>query len=96
MTLDALAEAVDDTGSSVAAALLPPAEAAARFLPVLALDTDQAVDLGHGKTVAVEPSAAPPDVPLAAVAPDGRLVGIARVERGSLRSVVNFPPEPAP
>ena len=93
-TLDALAEASDDTAATVEGALLPPAAAAERFLPVAHLTSDEAVDLGHGK--AVPPRELPTSSgPLAAVAPDGRLVGIAHVERGALRTLVNFPPEEA-
>jgi tRNA pseudouridine55 synthase len=94
-TLDDLADAGADTAATVGSALLPPAVAAGRFLPVLPLTDDQAVDLGHGKKVTPGDDGLPGG-PLAAVAPDGRLVGIAHVERGSLRSLVNFPPEEAP
>ncbi|RUR01133.1 tRNA pseudouridine(55) synthase TruB [Labedella endophytica] len=94
-TLDALAEASDDTEATVGAALLPPTAAAGRFLPVLDLTSDEAVDLGHGKKV-VPHGDDVPDGPLAAVAPDGRLVGIAHVERGALRVLANFPVEEAP
>jgi tRNA pseudouridine55 synthase len=96
-TLDALGESTD-TAAAVDDVLIPPAAAAARFLPVVDLDEQGAVDLGHGKVVTVAGAAsadagAPVGEPLAAVAPDGRLVGIARIEHGSLRSVVNFPTE---
>jgi tRNA pseudouridine55 synthase len=94
-TLDDLADAAEDTAATVAAELLPPATAAERFLPVLPLTADQAVDLGHGKKVSAGDEGLPAG-PLAAVAPDGRLVGIAHVDRGSLRSILNFPPEEAP
>lgn len=93
-TLDGLAEASEDTAATVASSLLRPAAAAERLLPVLHLSEEDAVDLGHGKKVA--PREGTPSEPLAAVAPDGRLVGIAHVERGALRSLVNFPPEEAP
>ncbi|PSL38981.1 tRNA pseudouridine synthase B [Labedella gwakjiensis] len=91
-TLDGLAAASDDTAASVESALLPPAAAAGRFLPTLPLTADEAVDLGHGKKVAPHPDGHPVG-PLAAVAPDGRLVGIAHVDRGALRTLVNFPAE---
>lgn len=96
-TLDALGES-DDTAAAVHDVLIPPAAAAARFLPVIDLDEQGAVDLGHGKVVALTGTDAPgagatDGEPLAAVAPDGRLVGIARLDRGALRSLVNFPTE---
>jgi tRNA pseudouridine55 synthase len=90
-TLDELGES-DDTAAAVAAVLLPPTAAAARFLPVVDLDQQAAVDLGHGKIVALAGDQLE-DVPVAAVAPDGRLVGIARIDRGRMRSLVNFPAE---
>lgn len=91
-TLDGLADASDDTAATVENALIPPSAAAARFLPVLDLSDEEAVDLGHGKAVTPHPGGHPAG-PLAAVAPDGRLVGIAHVERGALRTLVNFPAE---
>jgi tRNA pseudouridine55 synthase len=90
-TLDELGESAD-TAAAVDAVLLPPAATAARFLPVVDLDEQEAIDLGHGKVV-TPVGGGPEGVPVAAVAPDGRLVGIARVERGTMRSVVNFPTE---
>jgi tRNA pseudouridine55 synthase len=90
-TLDELGESAD-TAAAVGAVLLPPADAAARFLPVVDLDEQEAIDLGHGKVVAPRGNR-PEGVPVAAVAPDGRLVGIARIERGTMRSLVNFPTE---
>ncbi|GAB3805984.1 tRNA pseudouridine(55) synthase TruB [Humibacter antri] len=74
----------------VASALLRPASAAAALFPVLALTQEQAVDLGHGKRIAVEAADAETT---AAVAPDGRLVGLASVEGGRARTIVNFPAE---
>lgn len=102
-TLDDLAGRSDDTAEAVGDALIAPTAAAARFLPVVSLDAAQAVDLGHGKTVRLsspesgdastaEAAGGHEDKrPLAAVAPDGRLVGIAHVDRGGLRALINFP-----
>ncbi|RWZ46550.1 tRNA pseudouridine(55) synthase TruB [Labedella phragmitis] len=90
-TLDELGESAD-TNAAVAAVLLPPSAAAARLLPVIDLDEQATIDLGHGKIVTLTGNP-PEDVPVAAVAPDGRLVGIARVDRGRMRSLVNFPTE---
>ncbi|GAB3385893.1 tRNA pseudouridine(55) synthase TruB [Humibacter soli] len=82
------ARALDDL--DVAAALVPPAHAAASLFPVLELSSEQAVDLGHGKKVPVESGDAETT---AAVAPDGRLVGLATVRKGVARTIVNFPDE---
>lgn len=91
--------------TSVASRLIPPADTAADLFPVLALTAKQATDLAHGKHVDV----AGPDVDTAAaIAPDGRLVGLVAVRGGTARTVVNLPmdaaatppasvvPEPAP
>ncbi|MHA7987065.1 tRNA pseudouridine(55) synthase TruB [Rathayibacter sp. CAU 1779] len=72
----------------VASALIAPADAASALFPVLALSSEQATDLGHGKRIAVD---APDAETAAAVAPDGRLVGLAAVRKGSVSTIVNFP-----
>ena len=77
-------------GLDVAAALIPPATAAASLFPVLALTDDQAIDLGHGKRVTVDSD----DVDItAAVSPGGRLIGLATVRDSTARTIVNFPDE---
>lgn len=71
-------------------ALMPPAAVAARLFPVIELDADQAADLANGKRLAVEAK----DSPLsAAIAPDGRLVGLVAVAQGRTKVVTNFPVE---
>ncbi|MGA0568744.1 tRNA pseudouridine(55) synthase TruB [Rathayibacter sp. KR2-224] len=75
---------------NVASALLPPGEAASGLFPVLPLTDEQATDLGHGKKIAVP---GPDAATAAAIAPDGRLVGLASVNGGTARTLVNFPPE---
>lgn len=72
----------------VASALLPPGEAASGLFPVLSLSDEQATDLGHGKKIAV---AGPDAATAAAIAPDGRLVGLVSVNDGTARTLVNFP-----
>ena len=67
---------------------LEPASVARRLFRVLELSEEQAVDLGHGKRLAVT---VPDGGPVAAIAPDGRLVGLVTVAEGSARSLVNFP-----
>ena len=67
---------------------LEPAAVAARLFPVLRLDEDAAGDLRNGKRIAVDA----PDAPtVAALAPDGRLVGLVAVTGGSARVITNFP-----
>lgn len=77
-------------------ALLAPAAVASSLFPVLQLSSEQAVDLGHGKRVRIEPEVIA-DAPLvAALAPDGTLVGLVAVEHARTRVITNFPsPQPA-
>ena len=80
----------------VASALMSPADAASRALPVAHLTGQQAVDLGHGKRV--EASGAPvvpPGEPIAAIAPDGRLVAIVERRGDTVKVVTGFPAEEA-
>lgn len=78
-------------------ALLNPADVAARLFPVLSLTAQQAVDLGHGKQLAVDRDSIPDTRLAAAIGPSGRLVGLVSVERGRARAVTNFPqPEAGP
>ncbi|HWK21233.1 MAG TPA: tRNA pseudouridine(55) synthase TruB [Microbacteriaceae bacterium] len=80
--------AVPAFGEPYLGELLEPAEVAARLFPVIALTDTQAADLANGKRVAVDR----PDAPAAAaVAPDGRLVGLVGVENGRTRVITNFP-----
>jgi tRNA pseudouridine55 synthase len=76
----------------VAARLIPPAAAAGAIFDTLPLTHEQAVDLGHGKRIRAEDDQHS-GRPLAAVAPDGRLVGLVEFAGGVGRSVVNFPPD---
>jgi tRNA pseudouridine55 synthase len=79
----------------VAANLISPTDAATRLLPRLDLSAEQAIDLGHGKRITVEK-----DVtrigPVAAIAPDGSLIGLVEYRGNQAKSLLNFPPdEPA-
>jgi tRNA pseudouridine55 synthase len=74
----------------VADRLIPPADAAGRLFDVLHLTEQEAVDLGHGKRLTT-PDDAPTEDPLAAVAPDGRLVGLVGFRGRTGTSIVNFP-----
>ncbi|WP_445442283.1 tRNA pseudouridine(55) synthase TruB [Clavibacter sp. km1a] len=78
----------------VADRLIPPADAAGRLFDVLHLTEQEAVDLGHGKRLTT-PDDAPTEDPLAAVAPDGRLVGLVGFRGRTGTSIVNFPADEA-
>lgn len=80
-----LAVALDD---DLLPALVTPAAAAAVMFPTVELGAAQAVDLAHGKRVSVEH---PDASPVAAVSPEGRLVGLVEVSAGVARVLVNFP-----
>lgn len=72
-------------------ALLSPTDVATRLFPVLRLTPQQEIDLGHGKRLDL-PHGQCENTPLAAaIAEDGRLVGLVKVERGRTRVVTNFP-----
>lgn len=76
----------------VASALIGPADAATRLLGRLDLTEQQAIDLGHGKSIEVDPAQSRPG-PIAAIAPDGRLVGLVEYRGSHAKSLINFPPD---
>ncbi|QIM15926.1 tRNA pseudouridine(55) synthase TruB [Leucobacter insecticola] len=87
--LAAEASSMEALISGEAGPLLSPAEVAATLFPVLQLTAQQAIDIGHGKRIEVDPAF---DAPLAAaLAPSGRLVGLLKVKEGRTRVVTNFP-----
>lgn len=71
-------------------ALMTPAEAAARTLPVVDVSAEEARDLRHGKRL---PGAAAraASLPVAAVDADGRLVGVLERRGADLKSAMNMP-----
>lgn len=77
-------------GESLVDRLISPAEVARQLFPVLQLTEQQAVDLGHGKRLDLEDEVADASL-VAAIAPDGRLIGLVEVKRGRTRVVTNFP-----
>jgi tRNA pseudouridine55 synthase len=87
-----VADAAELESLDVAAALLTPAAIARRLFPVFTLDADQAVDLGHGKRLVAERPAGRPG-PVAAISPDGRLVGLLDFADGIAKPIVNFAPD---
>ena len=87
-----VADAAELESLDVAAALIAPAIIATALFPVFALDADQAVDLGHGKRLVAErPEGSEGSV--AAIAPDGRLVGLLEFTDGIGKPIVNFAPD---
>ena len=76
----------------VVANLISPADAATRLLARLDLSAEQAIDLGHGKRITVERDATRTG-PVAAIAPDGRLVGLVEYRGDQAKSLLNFPPD---
>ncbi|WP_082500994.1 tRNA pseudouridine(55) synthase TruB [Agreia sp. Leaf244] len=74
----------------VADALHSPSQAASELFPTLRLSEEQTIDLGHGKRLALSDV---PDAsgPVAAIAPDGRLVGLVAVSHGTAKILANFP-----
>lgn len=84
----------------VATALLPPAQVARTLFPVLDLSAQQAVDLSQGKRLSLGAEiqgtfGATTAAPVAAIAPDGRLVGLVRIEGLTATTLINFPEEGA-
>ncbi|AYG04485.1 tRNA pseudouridine(55) synthase TruB [Gryllotalpicola protaetiae] len=85
-------ESLADGSVPVASVLQGPADAAGRLFPVLELDPQQAVDLGHGKKLQVEATEQPGI--RAAIGPSGRLVALATVSAtGVVRVETGFPNE---
>lgn len=92
----------------VAAGLHDPAAIARALFPVISLSPQHAIDLSHGKRLDIsdnEPligggsgggsggGGSKGLGPIAALAPDGRLVGLVSVENGIAKSIINFPEE---
>ena len=69
--------------------LRTPASVASTLFPTVDLDQQQVVDLAHGNRIAV--SSKQDGTPVAALAPDGRLVGLLETVNGQARPIVNFP-----
>ncbi len=78
----------DEAGAPARIHLRHPAEVAARLFATLSLDAAQAADLANGKRLEVD--AADADI-VAALDPDGRLVGLIAIERGRTKVLTNFP-----
>lgn len=90
------ATALDDL--DVAAGLQAPADIARTLFPIIELSPQHALDLSHGKRVDLagqQPSTDGDNTsgPVAAIAPDGWLVGLVAIEKGIAKSTINFPEE---
>jgi len=82
-------DAADLATMVVADHLLAPADVASALFPTIALDAQQVVDLTHGKRIRFADTA--DAAPVAAIAPDGRLVGLLTIDAGVAKPLVNFP-----
>ncbi len=91
-TPDRLAEELEAGGTLP---LLPPADVARRLFPVLEVDRDRGIALGHGQRIDVTPAEAAAGGLIAAITADARLLGLVEVTGGRGKSVVNFPPDDA-
>ncbi len=87
------AKPLDDL--DVPSALIDATDAATRLFDRLDLTDQQAIDLGHGKRIDLpsEQVQRTQEGPIAAVAPDGRLVGLIEYRGNQGKSLVNFPPD---
>ncbi|WP_308468316.1 tRNA pseudouridine(55) synthase TruB [Rathayibacter soli] len=90
-----VAAASDLESVDVRSALIAPADAATILFGRYTLTQEQAIDLGHGKKLATA-FEQPQGVPLAAIAPNGRLVGLIEFRGSTARSLVNFPQNDGP
>ena len=79
----------------VASSLLSPASVATALFPTYPLSQQQATDLEHGKRIdtpeLVAGAASGQTGPVAAIAPDGRLVGLVESMGHQAKVLVNFP-----
>jgi tRNA pseudouridine55 synthase len=87
-----VSDAVDVERIDPATNLLDPATVAKELFAPLNLDEQQTVDLQHGKKLLVDEADAEA---VAAIAPDGRLIGLVSVKAGKTKVLVNFPTEDA-
>ena len=78
-----------------AAALVPAVDAATRLFERLDLTEQQTIDLTHGRRIHVADREGPGGEPVAAVAPNGALVGLVEFRGKEARTLVNFPTDEA-
>ncbi|RLP74751.1 tRNA pseudouridine(55) synthase TruB [Mycetocola tolaasinivorans] len=75
--------------------LISSAAAAGTLFPVVSLDAQRAIDLGHGKKIGIEGFPENVSGPIAALTPAGALIGLVQAGKNSARSLVNFPADEA-
>jgi tRNA pseudouridine55 synthase len=86
----ASAPALDDV--VVERELQSPAQIARTLFRVIELDEQQSIDLGHGKRLTLAATDPQDDAgPFAAMAPDGRLIGLVAIAGGTASPLINFP-----
>ena len=78
-----------DLDESLAGRMLSPASVAARLFPVVELDGAQAADLRHGRRLQLPGEGSP----VAALDPDGVLIGLIELRGGTARVLSNLPVE---
>jgi len=88
-------EAHDLATLDAAAALVPAVEAATLLFERLDLTEQQAIDLTHGRRIHLADREGPGGEPVAAVAPNGALVGLIEFRGKEARTLVNFPTDEA-
>ncbi len=74
----------------LAAAMLDPTAVATALFDRFDLTTQESVDLAHGKRIALTVDS---PGPIAAVSPEGRLIGLVENIEGRAHVLVNFPPD---
>jgi len=85
-----VSEAVDVEHVHPNTSLRDPATVARQVVDELALTSEQVIDLQHGKKLSVPVADAKA---LAAIAPNGKLIGLVSVKSGKTKVLVNFPTE---
>jgi tRNA pseudouridine55 synthase len=78
-------------GEGLMQSLLTPASVAQRLFASVGVNTDEILALSQGKRVRLEHVADDSTAPVAAIGPDGRLVGLVTLADGVARVLVNFP-----
>ena len=77
----------------VVSRLMPSVDAASKLFPVISLSDEATTELMQGKRPVVNHEDS--DGPICAVSPQGTLIGLAKVVKGKLVTLVNFPADEA-
>lgn len=81
-----------ELSEELVSALIEPAAVARTLFAAVELSDQEAIDLANGKRIALAEQSTST---VAALAPDGRLVGLVEVVEGRARVLANFPPDEA-